>query len=50
MPIDLTAGSRQEYVEDRPVCRSPNVIHAEIDDEGGVQVGTENEKEAAALP
>src|SRR6266404_980710 len=27
VPIDLTAGSRQEYVEDCPVCCRPNVIH-----------------------
>ena len=34
VPIDLTAGSRQEYVEDCPVCCCPNVIPVEIDDEG----------------
>jgi Cysteine-rich CPXCG len=27
VPIDMTAGSRQEYVEDCPVCCCPNVIH-----------------------
>jgi hypothetical protein len=39
VPIDLTAGSYQEYVEDCPVCCCPNVIHVEIDDEGDVRVG-----------
>ncbi len=34
VPIDPSAGSRQEYVEDCPVCCNPNVIHVEID-EGG---------------
>jgi hypothetical protein len=33
VPIDLAAGSRQEYVEDCPVCCCPNVIHVEIDDD-----------------
>jgi hypothetical protein len=43
VPIDLTAGSRQEYVEDCPVCCCPNVIHVEIDDEGDVRVWAERE-------
>jgi hypothetical protein len=38
VPIDLTAGSQQEHVEDCPVCCCPNVIHVEIDDEGDVRV------------
>jgi Cysteine-rich CPXCG len=42
-PIDLTAGSRQEYVEDCPVCCRPNVIHVEIDDDGDVPVWAERE-------
>jgi hypothetical protein len=43
VPIDLTAGSRQEYVEDCPVCCCPSVIHVEIDDEGDVPVWAERE-------
>jgi hypothetical protein len=31
LPIDLSAGSRRESVEDCPVCCRPNVIHVEID-------------------
>ena len=27
VPIDLSAGTSQEYVEDCPVCCRPNVIH-----------------------
>jgi hypothetical protein len=30
IPIDVTAGEFQEYVEDCPVCCRPNVIHVEI--------------------
>ena len=31
VPIDWSAGARQSYVEDCPVCCNPNVIHVEID-------------------
>lgn len=34
VPIDVSAGRKQEYVEDCPVCCHPNVITVEIDDEG----------------
>ena len=34
VPIDATAGSSQEYVEDCPVCCNPNLIHLEIDPDG----------------
>ena len=37
LPIELSAGSAQEYVEDCPVCCCPNVIHVEIDEDGGVR-------------
>jgi hypothetical protein len=45
VPIDLTAGTNQEYVEDCPVCCSPNVIHVEIDDAGDLQVWAEAEQD-----
>lgn len=38
VPIDLSAGSSQEYVEDCPVCCRPNVIHVEIDEDGEARV------------
>ena len=38
VPIDLTAGSGQEQVEDCPVCCRPNVLFVEIDDDGNVRV------------
>ena len=37
-PIDVSAGSSQEYVEDCPVCCCPNVIRIEMDDNGDVQM------------
>jgi hypothetical protein len=43
VPIDLAAGSRQEYVEDCPVCCGQNVIHVYIDDEGDVRLWAEKE-------
>ena len=38
VPIDLSAGSEQEYVEDCPVCCHPNIIHIEVEDTGDVRV------------
>jgi hypothetical protein len=34
VPLDLTAGASQEYVEGCPVCCRPNVIHVEIGEDG----------------
>src|SRR5215475_12483178 len=39
VPIDLSAGTSQEYVEECPVCCRPNVIHVEVDEDGDVRVG-----------
>lgn len=43
LPIDLSAGSGQEYVEDCPVCCRPNVIHVEVAEDGDVRVWAERE-------
>ena len=43
VPIDLSAGSSQEYVEDCPVCCRPNVVHIEIDEDGDMRVWAEGE-------
>jgi Cysteine-rich CPXCG len=43
VPIDLSAGTSQEYVEDCPVCCCPNVVHAEIDEDGDVRVWAQRE-------
>ncbi|HCS55787.1 MAG TPA: CPXCG motif-containing cysteine-rich protein, partial [Planctomycetaceae bacterium] len=29
IPIDITAGHSQQYVEDCPVCCHPHVVHVE---------------------
>jgi len=31
IPLDVAAGRAQQYVEDCPVCCSPNVIFVEVD-------------------
>ena len=38
VPLDITAGSRQEYVEDCPVCCRPNVVTVEVGEDGDMQV------------
>ena len=38
VPIDLSAGEEQEYVEDCPVCCRPNVVHVEVDGDGEPRV------------
>ena len=43
VPIDLSAGESQEYVEDCPVCCRPNLVHVEIDEEGRARVWAEKE-------
>ena len=43
VPVDLSAGSSQEYVEDCPVCCRPNVIRIEVDEDGDVRVWAEGE-------
>lgn len=43
VPIDVSQGHEQEYVEDCPVCCRANVIHVEIDAEGEVTTWAELE-------
>lgn len=43
VPIDVSAGVSQEYVEDCPVCCRPNLVHVEVDEEGEARVWAENE-------
>jgi hypothetical protein len=45
IPIDLSAGATQQYVEDCPVCCRANVVHVEIDEEGEASVWAEPEDE-----
>ena len=43
IPIDLSAGESQQYVEDCPVCCHPNTVNVEVDDVGDVRVWAEAE-------
>lgn len=43
VPIDVSEGRSQQYVEDCPVCCRANVIHVEIDPDGDIQAWGELE-------
>ncbi|MEZ6082574.1 MAG: CPXCG motif-containing cysteine-rich protein [Phycisphaerae bacterium] len=43
IPVDLSAGGNQEYVEDCPVCCHPNVIRVRITDDGSISVSANME-------
>lgn len=43
VPVDISGGSRQDYVEDCPVCCHPMTLHVEIDDDGEAHVEGEHE-------
>ena len=45
IPLDLTEGSSQTYVEDCPVCCRANTIHVHIDGDGDAQVWAEPEQD-----
>ncbi len=43
VPVDLSAGHEQVYVEDCPVCCRPMVIHVTIDQDGQTSLWGESE-------
>jgi len=43
VPIDLSAGDDQRYVEDCPVCCNPNVVSVMIYEDGEVRCWAESE-------
>ncbi|MFM8413515.1 MAG: CPXCG motif-containing cysteine-rich protein [Planctomycetota bacterium] len=43
VPVDISAGTHQDYVEDCPVCCHPMSLHVEIDDDGEAHVEGEHE-------
>jgi len=45
IPLDLTEGSSQTYVEDCPVCCHANIIHVHIDSNGHASVSAEPEQD-----
>lgn len=45
VPLDISEGHRQEYVEDCPVCCNPNVIFVEFDSNGHSNVWSRAEQD-----
>ena len=45
IPIDFSAGTEQQYVEDCPVCCNPNLISVAIGPRGEVNVMSEAEQD-----
>jgi Cysteine-rich CPXCG len=45
IPVDLSEGTRQSYVEDCPVCCRANIIHVAVDDDGIAEVWAEPEQD-----
>ena len=43
VPVDISAGSEQTYVEDCPVCCRANVIQLEISADGEIRASSELE-------
>ena len=43
VPVDLSAGEEQEYVEDCPVCCRPNRLRVHVDARGHVTLQSELE-------
>ncbi len=43
VPVDISAGSRQNYVEDCPVSCHPMTLHVDIDLDGEAHVEGEHE-------
>jgi hypothetical protein len=43
IPIDLSAGESQEYVEDCPVCCRPMIVHVDVDGDGQARVRAQRE-------
>lgn len=45
IPVDLSAGADQSYVEDCPVCCNPNLVHVQLDPDGQVRCWGEAEQD-----
>ena len=43
VPVDLSQGAVQSYLEDCPVCCRPNVIHVRIEDDGRARMWSQAE-------
>ncbi len=45
IPLDISAGHDQQYVEDCPICCRPNVIRVTLDPQGNVSVSSSAEQD-----
>lgn len=43
VPIDVTAGQHQDFVEECPICGSPMVLRADIQQDGRAHVDGQRE-------
>ena len=43
IPVDVTQGADQSYVEDCPICCRPNLIHLQVDPDGQLRIWAEPE-------
>ncbi len=43
VPVDVTEGLHQDYVEDCPVCCNPMVLHVDIAEDGQPLIRSEHE-------
>jgi hypothetical protein len=43
VPVDVSAGAHQDYVEDCPVCCHPMRLHVDIDPDGEAHVQGEHD-------
>ena len=43
VPVDVTEGLHQDYVEDCPVCCNPMVLHVDIAEDGQLFIQSEQE-------
>lgn len=43
VPVDISAGAHQDYVEDCPVCCHPMTLHVDIDPDGEAHIQGEHE-------
>lgn len=43
VPVDISGGERQDYVEDCPICCHPMRLHVDIDGDGEAHILGEHE-------
>jgi len=43
VPIDVSEGSHQDYIEDCPVCCHPMSLHVDIEHDGSAYIHSEHE-------